>query len=221
MAYAVLAGEPPVAPEPAPVAGLRLGIPQGLPLADLDASVTAGFAAAVAALAKAGARISEETIALFDDLRAANAKGGFASPEAFAIHRARLARSGAGIDPNVRVRIERGSEMSAADYVDLVQDQARLRRGMDARMADLDALILPTTPIVAPKLADVATSDAFSARNFALLRNTGMVNFFDLCAISLPIRRDGLSIGLMLVARNGHDHRLFRLAAAAERVLSG
>jgi aspartyl-tRNA(Asn)/glutamyl-tRNA(Gln) amidotransferase subunit A len=220
LADAVMAGQEPAVPEPAPLAGLRLGIPQGLPLTELDVTVTAAFADAVAALGKAGARITDETIGLFDDLRAANAKGGFASSEAYAIHRERLARSGAGVDPNVRTRIERGSEMSAADYVDLVQEQHRLRRAMDARLADLDALVLPTTPIVAPRIAEVATPQTFSARNFALLRNTGLVNFFDLCGISLPLRRDGLSAGLMLVAPNGQDHRLMRIAIAVERALA-
>jgi aspartyl-tRNA(Asn)/glutamyl-tRNA(Gln) amidotransferase subunit A len=54
-----------------------------------------------------------------------------------------------------------------------------------------------------------------------LLRNTALVNFFDLCAISLPLPRNGgLPTGLMLVARNGHDARLFRIAAALERLLA-
>jgi aspartyl-tRNA(Asn)/glutamyl-tRNA(Gln) amidotransferase subunit A len=53
-----------------------------------------------------------------------------------------------------------------------------------------------------------------------MLRNTSFVNFYDLCAISLPQRGDGLPVGLMLVARNGHDRRLFRIAAAMERLLS-
>ena len=38
-----------------------------------------------------------------------------------------------------------------------------------------------------------------------------------MCAISLPIPGAGLPVGLMLVARNGHDRRLFALAAAVER----
>jgi hypothetical protein len=43
--------------------------------------------------------------------------------------------------------------------------------------------------------------------------------FFDLCAISLPLPRAGaLPVGLMLVARNAHDRRLFRMAAAVERL---
>ena len=59
------------------------------------------------------------------------------------------------------------------------------------------------------------------ARNAMLLRNTTIGNFFDLCAISLPLPRDGgLPTGLMLVARNGHDRRLLRIAAAVERVFT-
>jgi aspartyl-tRNA(Asn)/glutamyl-tRNA(Gln) amidotransferase subunit A len=91
---------------------------------------------------------------------------------------------------------------------------------MDARLAPLDALILPTTPIVAPKLADLAASDEFGRKNALLLRNTNPVNFFDLCAISLPLpRQDGLSTGLMLVGGNGTDRRLFNIAAAVENAL--
>jgi aspartyl-tRNA(Asn)/glutamyl-tRNA(Gln) amidotransferase subunit A len=58
-------------------------------------------------------------------------------------------------------------------------------------------------------------------RNFLLLRNPSLVNFFDLCAISLPLPRSGgLPVGLMLVARNGQDRRLFRIASGIERILS-
>src|SRR6185503_14936269 len=62
---------------------------------------------------------------------------------------------------------------------------------------------------------------AFMARNALLLRNTTIGNLFDLCAVSLPIPRAGnLPCGLMLLARNGHDRRLLRIAAAVERVFA-
>jgi hypothetical protein len=45
-------------------------------------------------------------------------------------------------------------------------------------------------------------------------RNTQIINFFDLCAISLPLPRgDALPVGLMVVARNGQDRWLLRMAA--------
>ena len=43
---------------------------------------------------------------------------------------------------------------------------------MDARLADLDVLALPTTPIVAPTMQEVAQPDEFARKNAMLLRNT-------------------------------------------------
>jgi aspartyl-tRNA(Asn)/glutamyl-tRNA(Gln) amidotransferase subunit A len=75
---------------------------------------------------------------------------------------------------------------------------------------------------VAPTIDEMAAPDHFARKNAMLLRNTSMVNFFDLCAISLPLPRDGaLPTGLMLIVRNGHDRRLFRIAAAIERLFAG
>jgi aspartyl-tRNA(Asn)/glutamyl-tRNA(Gln) amidotransferase subunit A len=94
-----------------------------------------------------------------------------------------------------------------------VRERSRLVAAMDARLAPLDALLMPTTSIVAPTIAEVADTKVFAARNAALLRNTSIVNFFDLCAITLPVQAP-LPVGLMLIGRNGHDHRLLRIAAA-------
>ena len=103
----------------------------------------------------------------------------------------------------------------------MMRERAGLIRAMDARLADLDVLVMPTTPIVAPLLAEVAKQEDFFRQNALLLRNTTIWNFFDCCAISLPLPREGgLPVGLMLVARNGQDRRLFRIAAAVERALA-
>jgi aspartyl-tRNA(Asn)/glutamyl-tRNA(Gln) amidotransferase subunit A len=118
------------------------------------------------------------------------------------------------------VRIVRGGEMSAADYVETMRRRDELVRAMDAAMADFDAFVWPTTPIVAPTIAEMEDAKVFSTNNGLLLRNTAMVNFLDLCAISLPVPGDGLPCGLMLVGRNGSDRRLFRIAAAVERLFA-
>ena len=90
---------------------------------------------------------------------------------------------------------------------------------MDGRLADLDAIVLPTAAIVAPTIAECRDPEAALLRNQMALRNSAIANFFDLCAISLPLPRgDGLPVGLMLAARNGQDRRLLRIAAAVEKV---
>ena len=217
-ADAVMAGETWRELEPVSLQGLRIGIPLGLPLDDLDDTVEAWSVDAMQQIEKAGARVSDEEISLLDEMMAINAKGGFAAAEAYAIHRERLKSRGQDIDPNVRVRIERGSSITPAVYAEMIAARQRLVRAMDARLSDLDALMLPTTAICAPKMSEVATPETFSQKNMLLLRNPAIVNFFDLCAISLPIPGTIDQVGLMLVARNGHDRRLFNIAAAVERL---
>jgi len=220
-ADAVMADEAPRALDSALLMNLRVGIPQGMPLDRLDDSIGKRFAAALDRLEKAGCRLSDEALPLIAELADINAKGGILPAEAYAIHRERLARRGDAIDPNVRVRLERAAKIPAHDYIDMTRTRALLVRAMDARLADLDVLAMPTTPTVAPLLSEVAAADEFARRNALLLRNTTLWNFFDCCAISLPLPRDGgLHAGLMLVARNGHDHRLFRIAAAVEKLLA-
>jgi aspartyl-tRNA(Asn)/glutamyl-tRNA(Gln) amidotransferase subunit A len=91
---------------------------------------------------------------------------------------------------------------------------------MDARLADFDVVAMPTSPVVAPVLAELEQPEEWGRRNATTLRNTLMWNFFDACSISLPLPHHGdLPVGLMLSARNGHDARLFRIAAAVERAL--
>ncbi len=218
-ADAVMAGEDILPLEPLALAGLRFGVAEGLPLDRLDDTVTAAFNAALGRLDAGGVRISRETLPLFDGMGVVNAKGGISPYEAGIIHRDRITRRGGDVDPNVRARIERGMAIPKADYDVMMQERARLVCAMDARLATLDALIMPTTSIVAPTIAEVADTNVFATRNAATLRNTSIINFFDLCAISLPLPAP-LPVGLMVVARNGHDHRLLQIAAATAQLLA-
>src|SRR5215212_3135370 len=60
-ADAVMAGDPAWTIDPAPLGGLRLGIPQGLPLENLDGAVAPRFQQALKILGAAGVRLSDET----------------------------------------------------------------------------------------------------------------------------------------------------------------
>src|SRR5271166_5213520 len=103
---AVLAGEAPALPMPATLAGLRLAVPNNFGLDGMDAHVSAAFDRALGMLSAAGARIARARFATFDAIPTVNAKGGFASAEAYAWHRALLADKGAQYDPRIRPRIE-------------------------------------------------------------------------------------------------------------------
>ena len=221
-ADAVMANESPQTLQAAPLANLRIGIPQGMPLENLDDAVGKAFASALDKLGKAGARLSDESLPAIDDMNEVNKLGGGITPtEAYAIHRDRLARRGDDLDQLIRRRIERAKDNSAADYIEMIRRRMALIREMDAAIADVDVLAMPTTAVIAPLIADLEKPDEFARRNAMCLRNSAIWNFFDNCAISLPLPKEGgQNVGLMLVARNGHDHRLFRIAAAVEKVLA-
>ena len=220
-ADAVMAGEAFAPLELVALAGLKLGVAVGLPLERLDDTVAAAFSAAMSRVGSAGMNVVPEESPLFDDMTAINNRGGILPPEACTVHRDRLKRRAADIDPNVRARIERGCAVTQADYADMYRERTRLIAAMDEQLKALDVLAMPTTSIVAPTIAEVADPSVFAARNMAVLRNTSIINFFDLCAISLPLPNTTLPVGLMLVARNGRDRKLMRIAAAVMQLFGG
>ena len=207
---------------PAPVGlnGLRFAVPENMVLDGIDATVAVAFDRALAALTAAGASVVRVKCPEFEDIAAANAKGGFAASEAFAWHRALLASKGAGYDPRIRVRIARGEGMSAADYLDLVAARARIVASFDARTRDFDCVLMPTVPIVAPKIADLDDEREYNRINMLILRNTALGNFLDRCSISIPCHRDGEApVGLMLNGETMGDTRLFSIAVAVEKAV--
>ncbi len=217
-ADAVMAGEAPWLRDAAPLSGLRIGVAQGLPLDRLDDTVAKRFPATLDLLENSGCRLADQQLPLLDDMMAALGRASILMAEVYEIHGERLQRRGDDIDPIVRSRVAKGADIAAADYVWVQRERARLIAAMDEALSDLDVLAMPATPIVAPRFDEIAEPKAFMARNALLLRNTTIGNFFDLCAVSLPMPRDGgLPCGLMLLARNGNDRRLLRIAAAVER----
>ena len=219
-ADAILAGEEPRPLDAVRLADVKLGIPQGLALAEMDETVATRFEGAIGDLGGAGVQLSDMEFPIFDDMARVQSVATIATVEAWHIHRERIAERGDDYDPIVRHRIETGSRVSSPAYTAMVDERRELVSAMDLRLAEVDALVLPTTPIVAPAMAEISTTTGFNSANRLLLRNTAIANFFDLCAISLPIPGRGLPTGLMLFGRRGHDRRLFGIAAAVERLLS-
>lgn len=217
---AIMAGDAPEVPPLRPAETLRLGIPQTVVLDDLEAPVAAAFERAVAALARAGARIVELPLKALGDYAGINAKGGFSPCEAYAWHQDLLARRGCDYDPRVRVRIERGREMTAVDYVRLLQQRADLIARVDREAADVDALIMPTLALTAPPIAAFAKDEDFWRLNSKILRNPALINFLDRCALTLPIQPLGEApVGLSIVGRHGDDRHLLAMGLGVEALM--
>jgi aspartyl-tRNA(Asn)/glutamyl-tRNA(Gln) amidotransferase subunit A len=217
----VLAGEP-VGDLPSfPLEALRMAVPRTMVLDNLEPAVAQAFDRALSQLREKGARIVDIALRELDELRAINAKGGIVTAESYALHRSLIAKAEKMYDPRVLMRILRGREQGAADYIDLLNARADFTRRVRAIMAPYDALAMPTVPILAPRIAELEPEDAFRRINVLVLRNPSIANFIDGCAISIPCHRAGNApVGLMLFGDHGTDRRLLSIAAAVERVVS-
>jgi aspartyl-tRNA(Asn)/glutamyl-tRNA(Gln) amidotransferase subunit A len=222
IADAIMAGADVEIPQALPADRIRLAIPQSQLIENLEPEVESAFTRAIAALRAAGMRIDEIDCRELRDIPSINAKGGILVAEALAHHRKQLEESGDIYDPRVSRRMLAGSQISAADLVDIVAARQRQIRHNARLMVSFDALVLPTTPNVPPAISDLARDEDYMRLNALSLRNTSVGNFLDQCSISLPMQAPGEPpAGLMLMAPHGRDEHMFALALAVEEALAG
>lgn len=220
--FAIMADSPMRASASRPLSARRFAVPDRIAFDDIEPAVKDVFDAAIGTLRRAGAHIETLAMPLWDEIVAANAKGGFAAAQCYAAQRAWLEGPEAWrYDPRVSVRIAKGAQQSAADYLALIDARRRLIQAADALTAPYDALLLPTTPMVAPPLAAIAADEDYGRINLLALRNPSLANFLDRCSISLPCPvGDGLPVGLMLIGETCGDEALLQLAASVAAALA-
>ncbi len=217
---AILSGQD-LAPAPAALRGLRLAVPLTVALDGMDEHVARSVRAALGRLSAAGALVQELELPAFARLATINAKGGLTAAEAWWWHRDLIERAAAKYDPRVVSRILRGKEISAADYLDVQQARAAWTAEIERAIEGFDALVLPTVPVVAPKVAELAASDdAYFRANGLILRNPTLINFLDGAALSLACQEPGTApVGLMVAGPAMSDRRVLSLGLAIEPVL--
>ncbi len=217
---AVLAGE--TAPDlvALPATTLRLLLPRSAVLDDLDAPVAAAFDAALMRLTRAGARISDVAMPVFDRQADYFRGGGYAGAEAYAIHapwRTRLDE----YDPRVGQRIVLGSSVNAQDLIALGELRRAAITEWENAAQGYDAVLMPTAPCIAPTFTEAtASDDAYFRCNGRILRNAGLINFLDSCAVSLPCHACGTApVGLSVCGIAMRDRHTLAVAATIEAVL--
>jgi aspartyl-tRNA(Asn)/glutamyl-tRNA(Gln) amidotransferase subunit A len=193
---------------------LRLGIVRQFFFDDLDAEVAAAINNALQVLESLTADLSDASMPIDTDRSVQSA-------EIYAYHAQYLNEHQDLYQPETLRRIKRGESISAKEYILKRNELEHLRRAADDLFCDYDLLVTPTSPVVAPALAELqANPDDLRRRELLLLRNTRPFNVLGLPAISVPcgFTRAGLPVGLQIVGAPGQDARVLRLAHAYEQV---
>jgi aspartyl-tRNA(Asn)/glutamyl-tRNA(Gln) amidotransferase subunit A len=80
---------------------------------------------------------------------------------------------------------------------------------------------MPTVPVIAPLLNDLRSDEEYFKYNSLMLRNPGLINFLDGCALSIPNHfAEEPPTGIMLASLGGDDEKLLGCGLAVDKMLS-
>jgi aspartyl-tRNA(Asn)/glutamyl-tRNA(Gln) amidotransferase subunit A len=224
LVYHALLGDtrttPPVA---MPMHGLRLAVPRKYFCDLLDDEVRACFEAALERLRAAGAHVDEIEIRHAADIAPVYLH--IVLSDAAAYHAHTLETVPERYTAPVRLRLEMGRYVMAEDYVRALAGREVLAREVDAALAQHDALVLPTLPIVAPPIgaASVEVGRSKEPVRNVMLRLTQLFNVTGHPAVSIPAAptSSGLPCGIQLVGCRHQTDALLKVALACEPQITG
>jgi aspartyl-tRNA(Asn)/glutamyl-tRNA(Gln) amidotransferase subunit A len=191
----------------------RIGVPQKFFYEELDPEIASAVEQALGIVRTLGGDLSEIELDVPTDRTLQTA-------EAYAYHAEFVARSPELYLPETLRRIRKGEDISRQE-VELRRRELEKIRGEIGRVfEDVDVLVTPTTPVPAPRIAELKENpDLLRPQELLLLRNTRPVNVWGLPAISIPcgFTAAGLPIGLQIIGPHWREGRVLRLAYAYEQ----
>lgn len=198
------------------ISGWRIGVIADEWLGEIESDVRALVRKATQVLASAGAQI--EVLAAPDLPDAARLNGLMTTADAATFHRERMESAPDDFGSDVLARLRRGAGYGATDYADARRQQTILRHRLSSWFVEqggmFDAVVLPTTPCTAPRIAGL---DAVATAP-VLTRLTAPFNFTGLPAMSVPcgLTPEGLPVGLQIVGAPWAERRVLRVGRAYE-----
>lgn len=201
----------------------RLGVVRTIAPVPLAAEVAAAFDNATRRLSHTFASMEIGDHGLFDDAFQAFATIVLVEGGIEHFRRNGWDRIATHYSPETVDRLERAQGMDLARYLAAQDARRRLTAGLQAVMASVDYLVLPTCPCTAPPLGadNVRIGDWTGTVREALMTYTAPFNLAGFPAISLPLPSSttDLPTALQIVARPGDDGALLQISQQIEALL--
>ena len=201
------------------ISGLRVGVPKEYFEVPVDPQIEQSVRGAIDQLGELGAVVTEVSLPMFDAANAISTT--ILMAEATAYHRKLVLERGSQLPEYVRLRIEAGFFISAADYLQAQQARTIVYRQSCDLLKDVDILAGPTVPITAHGIGEtkVKIGDTILGSTPALTQQTRTYNTNGFPAITVPcgFSDDGLPIGLQLAGRPFDEETVLRTAHAYQQ----
>ncbi|MBM3218788.1 MAG: amidase [Candidatus Rokubacteria bacterium] len=193
------------------VAGLKLAVLPEAERTGVEKEVLAAYDASVDTLATLGAQVVRVALPhRLSDYAAATGRIIGAEGYRFVGHLVDDEKQ--PTDPDVRPRIQLGRPISARDYIVTLQEREAHKRAFATALADVDALLTPTSLTAAIPIAKV--DQGGTAAHF-----TRPGNYLGLCGVAIPngFTGDGLPTSLQILCHAGAEAMALRIAWAYEQ----
>ncbi len=214
---AAMSGRPAPSLDGADLSGTRIMVLETVALDDLEGPAAEGFERALAALERAGATLVRGRIEAVAEAMPLS-RTLFAG-EAYGVWKEAIEADPDAMFGEILARFRAGRHASAVEFVAAWRRLEELRGAYAQASAGVDAVALPTCPIMPPDRARLESdADYYAETNLATLRNTRIGNLMGLPGLTLPTGVP--SAGLLLQTPPRTEGRLLRLGAAAERALA-
>jgi aspartyl-tRNA(Asn)/glutamyl-tRNA(Gln) amidotransferase subunit A len=226
--YSRQKGERSLKSRPSPHSGkkLRLGIPRDFFFDVLSAETQKSFASGLSILKKQATVVKNVSIPLLHETEDAGNRIAWAEATRYHQKLGWFPQHSAEYGSDVRDRLEKGTTISAVDFLEAMELRDRFISEFHEAMRaqNLDALVVPTTPIVAAKIGEESVIIAGKPHptRALLLRLNRPANLAGVPAITLPcgFSENDLPMGLQFIGPANSESSLLQIAHNFERALS-
>ena len=200
----------------------KILVSRGMPFGSLDHEVDKFTELIISKLSSAGINITEEIIPEIEEMYdILNEYGTVVTAEAWNQWKHLIIGNEDQVDNNVLNRMLKGKDMPAIYIKKIKAKQKILSKKLYEKLSQYDVMLMPTTPILPPKISDVEYDQhAYNKYNTLALRNTSIGNILPMCAITLPYYKNNLPIGIMLYKPIGEDYSLLKVAKEYNKIIN-
>ena len=204
--------------DPVSLNNLNIGIPESFFFERCDREILDSLEALMNFLRSAGANLKPVSMPSMEYTRTVSLT--VQMPEALSYHNRYLEQRGHLYSQDFRAGLALGQCLLAEQYIRAKRFIETYRDTMNSIYAEVDVILTPAAPVIAPKIGavEVTLEGSSEPAGNAITRYTSFFNMTGHPAITLPcgLHSEGLPIGAQLVGKHFGDEELIDIAQQIE-----